>query len=108
MSHKPKPVRDHYTESLEVNSKNLSKQLADKSVPATEARAILDAISRTYLSEAEKIVQECERDMMALERVPSPLRLFVDSIAQALKTAKTSPAASELLKKYVSAWEDWM
>jgi hypothetical protein len=107
MSHRPKPVRDHYLESLAVNSENLSKQLAGKAVPEAEAKSILDAISRVYLSETEKIVQECEKDMMALERVPSPLRLFVDSIAQALKT-KTSPAAAELLKRYVSAWEDWM
>lgn len=108
MSHKPKPVRDHYIESLAVNSENLSKQLAGKAVPAGETKSILDAISRLYLSETEKIVQECEKDMMALERVPSPLRLFVDSIAQALKTTKASPAAAELLKRYVSAWEDWM
>ena len=108
MSHRPKPVRDHYTESLAVNSENLAKQLADKAVPAAETKSILNAISSLYLSETEKIVQECEKDMMALERVPSPLRLFVDSIAQMLKTAKASPAASELLKRYVSAWEDWM
>lgn len=108
MSHKPKPVKDHYLESLAVNSENLSRQLADKAVPAGETQAILDAISRLYLSETEKIVHECEKDMMALERVPSPLRLFVDSIAQALKTTKIPPAAAELLKRYVSAWEDWM
>jgi hypothetical protein len=108
MSHKPKPVSDHYTESLTVNSENLAKQLEDKAVPAAETKSILDAITRLYLSETEKIVQECKKDMMALERVPSPLRLFVDSIAQALKTTKASPVASELLKRYVSAWEDWM
>ncbi len=50
MSHKPKPVRDHYLESLAVNSENLARQLAAKSVPAGEAQSILDTISRTYLS----------------------------------------------------------
>lgn len=107
MSHKPKPVRDHYTESLAVNLENLFKQLADKSVSANEIDVILNAISRRYLLETEKIVQECEKDMMALEKVPSPLKLFVDSIAQELRTAP-NPAALELLKRYVSAWEDWM
>lgn len=108
MSHRPKPVRDHYSESLAVNSENLKKQLEEKSVPAGEIKTMLDAISRLYLSETDKIVRECEKDMMALEKVPSPLRLFVASIAQAMKTANTSPAAAELLKRYVAAWEDWM
>ncbi|AIC15560.1 hypothetical protein [Nitrososphaera viennensis] len=106
MSHRPKPVRDHYTESLAVNSKNLGRQLSAESVPREEIQRILDSISRLYLAETEKIVRECEKDMMALERVPNPLRLFVDSIAQ-VKSA-VSPAASELMKRYVSAWEDWM
>lgn len=108
MSHRPKPVRDHYVESLAVNSENLARQLGEKSVPAREVQIILGAISRPYLSETDSIVRKCEKDMMALEKVPSPLRLFVDSIAQALKTTKMSPAASLLLKNYVSAWEDWM
>jgi hypothetical protein len=107
MSHKPKPVKDHYTESLAVNSENLGRQLSAESVPREEIQRILDSISRTYLAEMEKIARECEKDMMALERVPSPLRLFVDSIAQ-VNSLTVSPAASELMMKYVSAWEDWM
>lgn len=107
MSHRPKPVRDHYTESLAVNSENLGRQLAAESVPREEIQRILDSISSVYLAETEKIARECEKDMMALERVPSPLKLFVDSIAQA-KPLAVSPAAFELLKRYVSAWEDWM
>jgi hypothetical protein len=106
MSHRPKPVRDHYTESLAVNSENLGRQLSAESVPGEEIQRILSSISRLYLAETEKIVLECEKDMMALERVPSPLKLFVDSIAQVKSTV--SPAASELMKRYVSAWEEWM
>ncbi|AIF84765.1 hypothetical protein NTE_02723 [Candidatus Nitrososphaera evergladensis SR1] len=110
MSHRPKPVRDHYTESLAVNSENLGKQLSAESVPREQVQKILDSISRLYLAETEKIVHECEKDMMALERVPSPLRLFIDSIAQVMtmKSNAISPAAFTLLKRYASAWEDWM
>ncbi|HVX01706.1 MAG TPA: hypothetical protein VHA09_00985 [Nitrososphaera sp.] len=107
MSYRPKPVTDHYVEALMVNSENLGKQLAAESVQGQEIQMILQFISQIYLAETEKITRECEKDMMALERMPSPLRLFVDSIAQA-RSLTVSPAASELMSKYVSAWEDWM
>lgn len=103
--HRPKPVRDHYTESLAVNSENLVKQLAEAGVPEDESRRILYAISDSYLQQVERIVLECERDMVALEKAPSPLRLFVESIA---KARPESQAAKELLHRYVAAWEDWM
>jgi hypothetical protein len=103
--HRPKPVRDHYTESLQVNSENLSRQLAGVSVPESEIDRIESAISSLYMKEVESIVQECERDMMALEKVPTPLKLFVDCIAQ---VRTESPAAKTLLEKYVAAWEEWM
>lgn len=105
MMHRPKPVRDHYTESLKINSENLSRQLAEALVPRAEIDRISAAISGPYMKEVEKIVQECERDMMALEKVPTPLKLFVDCIAQ---VSTESPAAKALLERYVSAWEDWM
>lgn len=107
MSHKPKPVRDHYTESLATNSQNLARQLAGASVPESETKEIIDAISSIYLKEADKISEECERDIMALEKVPSPLGLFVSCISQVAKDVR-SPAAVDLLSKYVAAWEDWM
>lgn len=103
--HKPKPVRDHYTESLAVNSENLKKQMAEVGVQDGEADVIMKSISDAYMREVENIVKHCEADMMALEEVPSPLKLFVDSIAVA---GPKSPAATDLLGKYVSAWEDWM
>ncbi len=106
MSHKPKPVRDHYTESLATNSQNLARQLAG-AVKEAEARAIIDSISAVYLKELDKIVDECERDIMALERMQSPLGLFVNCISQVVGDIK-SPKAPELLQKYVAAWEDWM
>jgi hypothetical protein len=103
--HRAKPVRDHYTESLSVNSDNLKRQLAEAGVNEVEVGAILQAISGAYMQEVENIVAECEGDMMALEKVPSPLKLFVDSIAGA--KARSSQAAA-LLGRYVSAWEEWM
>jgi hypothetical protein len=106
MSHKPKPVRDHYTESLATNSQNLARQLAG-SVQEAEVKAIIDSISAIYLREVGRIAGECERDIMALERVPSPLGLFVSCISQVVRDVR-SPKAAELLQKYVAAWEDWM
>lgn len=106
MSHRPKPVRDHYTESLATNSQNLARQLAG-SVPQTEIDAIVDSISAIYLKEVDKIADECEHDIMALERVPSPLGLFVSCISQVVRDVR-SPGAVDLLQKYVAAWEDWM
>ncbi|MGI0019996.1 MAG: hypothetical protein ACREAY_05960 [Nitrososphaera sp.] len=103
--HKPKHVRDHYTESLSVNSENLKRQLAEAGVQEGEISAILQSIAGAYMQEVENIVTECEGDMMALEKVPSPLKLFVDSIAEA---KAQSPQAMALLGRYVSAWEDWM
>lgn len=105
MQHRPKPVRDHYTESLQINSENLARQMAEASVSQAEATRILGEISSPYMAEVDKIVAECERDMMALEKVPTPLKLFVDCIAQ---VNAESPAARQLLEKYVAAWEDWM
>ncbi|MEM2140373.1 MAG: hypothetical protein QXJ74_00670 [Nitrososphaera sp.] len=107
MSRRPKPVRDHYTESLATNSQNLARQLAGASVSESETREIIDAISSLYLKETEKIAEECERDIMALEKVPSPLGLFVSCISQVAQDVR-SPAAADLLQKYVAAWEDWM
>ncbi|HEX6068026.1 MAG TPA: hypothetical protein VFZ05_04420 [Nitrososphaera sp.] len=107
MSHKPKPVKDHYTESLATNSQNLARQLAGAFVSESETREIIDSISSLYLKETEKIAEECELDIMALEKVPSPLGLFVNCISQVAKNVR-SPAATDLLQKYVAAWEDWM
>jgi hypothetical protein len=109
MQHRPKPVRDHYTESLAVNSESLARQLAEAGVPEEDVRKAMHAITDNYLREVEKIVQECEADMMALEKVPSPLGLFVGSIAKVRLHQQPLPAgADSLLARYVAAWEDWM
>ena len=107
MTHKPKPVKDHYTESLLVNSQNLSRQLEGASVSSLETSEIIKSISAIYHNEVEKIVSECEQDIMALERAPSPLGLFVSCISQIIEDTR-SPKAVDLLQKYVAAWEDWM
>jgi hypothetical protein len=46
--------------------------------------------------------------MMALEHVPSPLRLFVDCLAEVQKSMNLSQPSKTLLQQYASAWEDWM
>jgi hypothetical protein len=46
--------------------------------------------------------------MMALEHVPSPLKLFVDCLAQVQNSLSLSSPASRLIQRYAAAWEDWM
>lgn len=106
--YKPKSTRDIYTESLSINSASLEKQLAEESVPPREIRSIIDAVSKMYNENLDRIVEECDRDMMALERVPSPLKLFVNCLASARKLSNLSQPARALIERYTSAWEDWM
>ncbi len=106
--YKPKATRDIYTESLSVNSASLEKQLAEQSVHAGEIRNIIDIVSKIYNENVDRIVLECDRDMIALEHVPSPLKLFIDCLASMQKTLNISPPARALIQRYASAWEDWM
>lgn len=39
-----------------------------------------------YRENVDGIVEECDRDMMALERVPSPVKLFVDCLGSVQKS----------------------
>ena len=82
MSHKPKPVEDHYKESFNVNILFLSKHLASKLVPEQEIGDIVNSISSRYFGNVVEFVEECNRDLMQLEYVPSPLKLLIDCIAQ--------------------------
>ena len=106
--YKPRATRDIYVESLSVNSDTLKKQMADKGVAASEIQDIMNAVARLYNEQLEKIVEECDRDMMALERVPSPLKLFIDCLARVQKSLNLSEASRQLVRHYLSAWEDWM
>ncbi len=106
--YKPRATRDIYMESLSVNSASIEKQLEDKSVPAREIKSIIESVGKRYRENVDAIVEECDRDMMALERVPSPLKLFVDCLAEAQKSLSLSQPARALLQQYTSAWEDWM
>jgi hypothetical protein len=106
--YKPKSTREIYLESLSINSANIEKQLVDDSVPTAEIRSILDCVSEIYLRDVEKIVTLCEKDMMALEQVASPLKLFVDCLTYAQKSLSLSSDASKLIRGYRLAWEDWM
>jgi hypothetical protein len=106
--YKPKSTREIYIESLSVNSTSIEKQLADESVPTEEIRSILDFVSEMYLRDVERIVILCDKDMTALEYVSSPLKLFVDCLAQAQKSLSLSSRARRLFQHYTSAWEDWM
>jgi hypothetical protein len=106
--YKPKSTREIYIESLSINSKSIEKQLADQSVLTGEIRIILDFVSKSYRENVERIVLLCDKDMMALEYVPSPLKLFVDCLAQVQKSLSLSSPASRLIQLYAAAWEDWM
>jgi hypothetical protein len=106
--YKPKSTREIYIESLSINSASIEKQLADQSVLTEEIRSILDFVSKIYHENVERIITLCDKDMMALEYVPSPLKLFVDCLAQVQKSLNLSSPASRLIQRYTSAWEDWM
>jgi hypothetical protein len=106
--YKPKSTREIYIESLSINSASIEKQLADQSVLSEEIRSILDFVSKMYCENVERIVTLCDKDMMALEYVPSPLKLFVDCLADVQKSHILSSQASRLIQHYTSAWEDWM
>jgi hypothetical protein len=106
--YKPKSTREIYIESLSINSASIEKQLADQSILSDEIRSILDFVSKIYHENVERIITLCDKDMMALEYVPSPLKLFVDCLAQVQKSLSLSSPASRLIQRYTSAWEDWM
>jgi hypothetical protein len=106
--YKPKSTREIYIESLSINSASVEKQLADQSVLTEETRRILDFVSKIYRENVERIIILCDKDVMALEYVPSPLKLFVDCLAQVQKSLSLSSPASRLIQRYAAAWEDWM
>ena len=106
--YKPKSTREIYIESLSINSASVEKQLADQSILSDEIRSILDFVSKMYSENVERIVTICDKDMMALEYVPSPLKLFVDCLTHAQKSRTLSLPANRLIQRYAAAWEDWM
>jgi hypothetical protein len=106
--YKPKSTREIYIESLSINSASIERQLADQSILSDEIRSILDSVSKMYRENVETIVTMCDKDMMALEYVPSPLKLFVDCLAHAQKSLSLSSPANRLIQRYAAAWEDWM
>ena len=106
--YKSKSTREIYIESLSINSASIEKRRADQSVLSEEIKSILDFVSKMYCENVERIITLCDKDMMALEYVPSPLKLFVDCLAHVQKTLSLSPPASRLIQQYTSAWEDWM
>ena len=106
--YKPKSTREIYIESLSINSTSIEKQLADELVATEEIRSLLNFVSEMYLRDVERIVTLCDKDMTALEYVPSPLKLFVDCLAQAQKSLSLSSPVRRLFQHYTSAWEDWM
>jgi hypothetical protein len=106
--YRPTSTRDIYMGSLSVNSANLEKQFAERSVPGSEIRRFVDILANMYIEDVDAIVKECDTDMMALERMPSPLKLFIDCLSRAQKSTDLSPPARALAQQYTSAWEDWM
>jgi hypothetical protein len=106
--YKPKETRQIYIDSLSINSSNLEKQLSGQRVRSDEVERILSSVKREYGTRLEDIIFECDKDMMALERVPSPLRLFIDCLAESDKSLQLSHPSRQLIHDYVSAWEEWM
>lgn len=106
--YKPRSTKDIYMDSLSINSESLEKQLFDQNVSLREVKSITDFVGKNYRENLDTIIRECKKDMMALERVPSPLKLFVDCLARAKESMNLSQPARALLQRYASAWEEWM
>ena len=106
--YKPKSTKEIYIESFSINSVSIEKQLADQSVLPDEIRTIIDSVSKMYYENVDSIVKLCDKDIMALEQVPSPLKLLVDCLAHTQKSLSLSPPAIRLIQLYTSALEDWM
>jgi hypothetical protein len=105
---KPKDTKDIYVESLSINSSNLEKQLEGQTVSPAEIRELLSAVDGQFRKRLAAIVEDYQKDMMALENVPSPLRLFIECLAESEKSLKLSSQSQNLIRRYISAWEDWM
>lgn len=106
--YKPRSTKDIYMDSLSINSESLGRQLVDQNVSLREVKGITDFVGKKYRENLDTIIRECMMDMMALERVPSPLRLFVDCLARAKESINLSQPARALLHRYASAWEECM
>ncbi|HKU50380.1 MAG TPA: hypothetical protein VJP79_10540 [Nitrososphaera sp.] len=106
--YKPKDTKDIYVESLSINSSNLEKQLEGQTVSPAEIRQLLSAVDGQFRKRLAAIVEDYQKDMMALENVPSPLRLFIECLAESEKSLKLSSQSQSLIRRYISAWEDWM
>ncbi len=93
--YKPKFRRVIYIEPISVNSASV-----ENSLPASpywkEIKIIVDTVSKMYRENVDSIVQECNKDATALERVPSPLKLFVDCFSQLQKSMSRSAPARAL------------
>ena len=99
--YKPKSTREIYIESLSINSASLEKQLAGQSGLLEEFKNILEFVPKMYCENVDRIVSICDNDMMALDYVPSPLKLFIVQ-----KSIALSLSASRLIQRYPSARED--
>ena len=106
--YKPKGTKDIYVDSLQVNSSTLEKQLADRGVSKAEINSIISNTSQRYSDYLLNIVRECEMDMMALEKVPSPLKLFIDCLRESSNSMSLSDSSRKLITDYELAWEEWM
>jgi len=106
MIYKPRSTRDIYMDSLSINSEILGRQLVDQNGSLGEVKSISDFVGKNYRKNLDTIIRECKKDMMALERVPSPLILFVDCLARSKKSTNLSLPAWALLLRYASAWEE--
>ena len=68
----------------------------------------MSAVDGQFRKRLAAIVEDYQKDMMALENVPSPLRLFIECLAESEKSLKLSSQSQNLIRRYISAWEDWM
>ncbi|HJU94824.1 MAG TPA: hypothetical protein VJ643_02220 [Nitrososphaera sp.] len=68
-----------------------------------EFKNILEFVPKMYCKNVERIVTLCDKDMMALDYVPSPLKLFIVQ-----KSLDLSLSASRLIQRYHQHGKIWM
>ena len=105
--HKPKSVREIYTDSIGINLASLQKDMADHGLGNEEVGRAAQILSEAYSERMREIEILCGKDPVALESVPSPLELLMECIERTSNATMVSPGVAAFLGKYLAAIKEW-
>jgi hypothetical protein len=112
MTRKPKPIRNHYSDSLVVNSDNLKTFLYDSDIAETEIDTILSLLTKCYNHKIDFVLKDGEDDWTKLESIPSPMILFVQCIDKVVAAdthlLSISRKSRFILQSFLASLESWM